>query len=159
MVKKILILQYVSVGERSICKSYHPVSLLSVVSKGFEKLVNIIIDHLEKCDLFSISGMVLGLPGQLQIFWQLCQIRALNSSARAFNSSWAARAAALDISKAFGRVWHARIFHRLRSYGISGQIFSLISSFLSNRRPSGGSGWEVFRRTVNYWSYTFSAIY
>ena len=55
-------------------------------------------------------------------------------SARAFNSSGAARAAALDISKTFGRVWHARIFHRLRPYGISGQIFGLISSFLSNRR-------------------------
>ena len=70
-------------------------------------------------------------------------------SARAFNSSGAARAAALDISKTFGRVWHARIFHRLRPYGISGQIFGLISSFLSNRRPSGGSGWEVFRRILS----------
>ena len=35
--------------------------------------------------------------------------------------------------KAFGRVWHAGLFHKLRSYGISGQIFGLISSFLSNR--------------------------
>ena len=39
----------------------------------------------------------------------------------------------LDISKAFDRVWHAGL-HKLKSYGISGQIFSLISSFLSNRR-------------------------
>ena len=41
---------------------------------------------------------------------------------------------ALDISKAFDRVWHAGLLHKLKSYGISGQIFSLISSFLSNRR-------------------------
>ena len=40
---------------------------------------------------------------------------------------------ALDISKAFDRVWHAGLLHKLKSYGISGQIFSLISSFLSNR--------------------------
>ena len=40
---------------------------------------------------------------------------------------------ALDISKAFDRVWHAGFIHKLKSYGISGQIFSLISSFLSNR--------------------------
>ena len=39
-----------NVGERSTAKNYHPVSLLSVVSKVFEKLVNPrIIDHLEKC--------------------------------------------------------------------------------------------------------------
>ena len=41
---------------------------------------------------------------------------------------------ALDISKAFNRVWHAGLLHKLKSYGISGQIFGLISSFLSNRR-------------------------
>ena len=41
---------------------------------------------------------------------------------------------ALDISKAFNRVWHAGLLHKLKSCGISGQIFSLISSFLSNRR-------------------------
>ena len=40
-------------GERSTAKNYRPVSLLSVVSKVFEKLVNNrIVDHLEKCGLF-----------------------------------------------------------------------------------------------------------
>ena len=43
-----------NVGERSTAKNYHPVSLLSVVSKVFEKFVNNrIVDHLEKCGLFS----------------------------------------------------------------------------------------------------------
>ena len=43
-----------NVGERSTAKNYHPLSLLSVVSKFFEKLINNgIIDHLEKCGLFS----------------------------------------------------------------------------------------------------------
>ena len=41
---------------------------------------------------------------------------------------------ALDISKAFDRVWHAGLLHKLKSYGISGQIFGLISFFLSNRQ-------------------------
>ena len=39
---------------------------------------------------------------------------------------------ALDISKAFDRVWHAGLLHKLKSYGILGQIFGLMSSFLSN---------------------------
>ena len=54
--------------------------------------------------------------------------------ARAFSRSGATRAVALDISKAFDRVWHAGLLYKLKSYGISGQIFGLISSFLSNRR-------------------------
>ena len=53
--------------------------------------------------------------------------------ARAFNRSGATRAVALDISKAFDRVWHADLLHKLRSYGISGQIFGLILSSLRNR--------------------------
>ena len=39
-----------------------------------------------------------------------------------------------DISKTFGRVWHAGLLHKRKSCGISGQIFGLISSFLSSRR-------------------------
>ena len=43
-----------NVRERSTAKNYHPVGLLSVVSKVFKKLVNKrIVDHLEKCGLFS----------------------------------------------------------------------------------------------------------
>ena len=43
-----------NVGERSNCKNYHPVSLLSVVSKVSEKLLsNKIVDHLEKRGIFS----------------------------------------------------------------------------------------------------------
>ena len=36
--------------------------------------------------------------------------------------------------KSFYRVWHAGLLHKLKSFGISGQIFGLLSSFLSNRR-------------------------
>ena len=43
-----------NVGERSPAKNYHLVSLYSVVSKVFEKLVNNrIVDHIGRCGLFS----------------------------------------------------------------------------------------------------------
>ena len=67
-----------NVRERSTAKSHRVVSLLSVVSKVFEKLVNnSIVDYLEKCGLFSISSMVLGLLDQLWIFLQLYLIELL----------------------------------------------------------------------------------
>ena len=52
----------------------------------------------------------------------------------AFNRSGATCAVALDISKAFDRVWHAGLLRKIKSYGISCQIFGLISSFLSNKQ-------------------------
>ena len=43
-----------NVGKRSIVKNCRRVSLLSVVSKVFEKLLNDrIVDHQEKCGIFS----------------------------------------------------------------------------------------------------------
>ena len=43
-----------NVGERATAKNYHSISLLSVLSKGFEKLLNNrFFDHLEKSVLFS----------------------------------------------------------------------------------------------------------
>ena len=38
---------------------------------------------------------------------------------------------AFDTFKVFDRVWHVSLLHKLKSYGISGQVFSLISFFPS----------------------------
>ena len=74
--------------------------------------------------------MVLGFLDQLQIFSQLYLIELL----ALFNKSGTTRTVALDISKVFDRVWNAGLFHKRKSYEISGQIFGFISSFLSNRQ-------------------------
>ena len=104
-----------NVGERSTAKNYRPVSLLSVVSKVFEKLVNNrIVDHLEKCGLF--SDFQYGFKSSQSTADLLTVVS--DRIAKAFNRSRATRAAALDISKAFGRVWHAGLLHQLKSYGI-----------------------------------------
>ena len=119
-----------NVGERSTAKNYHPVSLLPVVGKVFEKLVNNkIVHHLEKRGLF--SDLEYGFRSS-QSTVDLLTV-ASDRIARAFNRSGTTRAMALDISKAFDRVWHAGLLHKLTSDGISGQIFGLISSFLSNK--------------------------
>ena len=98
----------------------------------FEKLVNSrIVDHLEKCGLFS-DFQYYGFRSSRSTADFLTVIS--DRIAWAFNSSGATRAAALGISKAFDRVWHASLLHKLKSYEISGRIFDLISFFLSNRR-------------------------
>ena len=124
-----------NVGERSPAKNYCPVSLLSVFSKAFEKLVsNRIVDHLEKSGLFS------DFQYGFRFFRSTADLQTVMSDriARAFNRSEATRVVAHDISKAFSRVWHAGLPYKRRSYGISGQIFGLFGF--------GGSGWDVFTK-------------
>ena len=91
---------------------------------------NRIVDHLEKCGLFSYFYYGFRSSRSTEDLLTVVPDRI----ARAFNRSGATRAVAFDISKAVDRVWHAGLLHKIKFYGISGQILGLISSFLSNRR-------------------------
>ena len=72
-----------------------------MVSKVFEKFVNNrIIDHLEKCGLF--SDFQYGFRSSRSLADSLTVVS--DRSTRAFNRYGATRAVALDISKAFDRV-------------------------------------------------------
>ena len=105
--------------------------ILFVVSKVFEKLVNNrILDHLEKCGLF--SDFQYGFRSSRSTADLLTVVS--NRIARAFNRSGAARAVALDYPRLLTGFGMLVFFKNLKSYGISGQIFGFISSCLSNRR-------------------------
>ena len=107
-----LVSVFKNVVERSTGKNYHPVSLLSVVSKVFEKLINNkIVDRVEKCDLFFYFQYSFRYSRSAADLLTVVS----NRIARAFNRSGATRAVALDISKAFGRVWYAGLLHTLTS--------------------------------------------
>ena len=83
-----------------------------MVSKVLEKLVNNrIVDHLEKCGLF--SDFQYGFRSSRSTADLLTVVS--DRIARAFNRSGATRAVALGISKAFDRVWHAGLLHKLKS--------------------------------------------
>ena len=107
-------------SEKGVWQKYLPVSLLSVVSKVFERLVNNkLVDHIEKFGLFS----------DFQHGFKSSQSTADLLIVMSDRIARATRAVALNISKAFDRVWHAGLFHKLKSNGISGQTFGLILSF------------------------------
>ena len=82
-----------NVGERSTAKNYHPLSILSVVSKVFEKLVNNrIVDQLEKCGLF--SDFQYGFRSSRSTADLLTVV--FDRTGGAFNRSGATQAVALD---------------------------------------------------------------
>ena len=80
------------------------------------------VDHLDKSGLFSHFQYSFRPSRSTADLLTVVSDR----TARAFNRLGATRAVALDISKAFDKVWHAGLLHKLKSYGISGQIFSLL---------------------------------
>ena len=89
------------VGERSTAKNYNPVSLHSVVSKVFEKLINNrIINHQEKCGLF--SDFQYGFRSSQSTADLLTVVS--DRIARDINRSGTTPAVTLDISKVFSRV-------------------------------------------------------
>ena len=57
-----MVVVFKNIWNTSATKIYYPVSLLFVVNKFFEKLVNNkVVDHLEKFGFFLISSMTSGL--------------------------------------------------------------------------------------------------
>ena len=89
-------------------KNYHPVSLLSVINKAFENLVNNrIVDYLEKCGLFS--------DFQYGFISSRSTADLLTVVSDRIDSYGATRAVAFHISKAYDRVCHAGLLHKLEN--------------------------------------------
>ena len=122
---------------QNICHIHHTCPI-HIHYNVFEKLVNNrIVDHLEKYGLF--SNFQYGFRSSWSSYnWSSYNLLTdlltiVYEIARFFNRSRANQAVGLDISKVFDRVCLVGLLHKIKSYGISGQVFSLISCFLSKR--------------------------
>ena len=113
-------------GERSDPGKYYPISLLPIISKIFESFSNgSLTKHLD------ITGLFSDLLYGFHAFRSTADILTVLSE-HIYNSLDAGgetRAIALDISKAFDKVWHAG-FHKLNAYGVVGPILHGYLSFL-----------------------------
>ena len=49
------------------------------------------------------------------------------------NPSLEVRSVFLDISKAFDKVWHKGLLYKLKSMGISGELYNPLENYLSGR--------------------------
>ena len=117
-------------GERSDPRNYRPISLLSIISKVFESLINSALTrHLESLHLFSDHQYGFRSGRSSADALTVLSERVY----RSLNACGETRAIALDISKAFDEVWHRGLLHKLKSYGISGTLLDLIRSFLTGR--------------------------
>ena len=103
---------------------------MTFASKIFESFIN---DSLTKH--LDITGLFSDLQYGLRAFRSTADIPTVLSE-RIYNlldAGGETKAIALDISKAFDKVWHAGLHHKLKAYRAVGPILSILESFLQER--------------------------
>ena len=76
-----------------------------------------------------------------------------NTFCQALDSGKEVRAVFCDISKAFDRVWHVGLLHKLKAAGITGEVLDWFKHYLSDRKqrvviPGAVSDWVFIRAGV-----------
>ena len=110
--------------------NYRPISLLPVMGKVMERVVNqSVVSFLRHHDL--LNDRQYGFLSERSTADLLTVL--FQTWSDALDSGSEVRTISLDISKAFDKVWHDGLLAKLQSYGISGPLFDWLKDYLSNR--------------------------
>ena len=118
-------------GNKQNLENYHPVSLLPICGKFFEKLISN-----EMFSFFLANNLLEPKKSGFKPS-DSCINQLLSISHKIYSSSddeFEVRSVFLDISKAFDKVWHERIRFKLKQNGISNDLLNILSHFLQNRK-------------------------
>ncbi|MCG8047724.1 MAG: reverse transcriptase domain-containing protein [Candidatus Thiodiazotropha endolucinida] len=137
-------------GDQSVVSNYRPISLLNSESKLFEKLIfKHLFNHLQANNVLSSlqSGFI---PGDSTVN-QLAFL--YHTFCEALDNGKEVRAVFCDISKAFDRVWHVGLIHKLVAAGVTGEVLNWFKNYLDDRRqrvvlPGAISDWTYIRAGV-----------
>ena len=113
-----------------LVSNYRPISLLSSVSKVFERVIfNKIYNF---CDLNAIlTTKNSGFKKRDSTINQL--IHLTHMIHKGLDDDQKVAMIFLDITKAFDKIWHYGLLHKLKRIGINGSLLKLIESYLKNR--------------------------
>ena len=110
--------------------NYRPISITSVLSKVFERLVSVHLGRFMKCSGVLPTTQFANREGLGTCDAFLCVSHKLQS---ALESGQEVRFVQIDFSAAFDWVNHQGILYRLCSVGSGGSLLSILTQFLSNR--------------------------
>jgi len=117
-------------GERNKASNYCPISLTSIACKCLEHIVfRQIMAHFEHHSILHDSQH--GFRKNRSCKSQL--ILTTHDLARGLDDKSQIDVVLLDFSKAFDKVPHCRLLHKLGHYGVRGQTSRWISAFLAGR--------------------------
>ena len=117
--------------EKNIPTNFRPISLLSVVGKVMERIIydktyNFLIDNKVLSQLLAAYQPRSSMTCQILELYDQLQEAMVEGKEILF--------VFCDISKAFDRVWHAGILHKLWEAGITGSLLRWFTNYLSDRR-------------------------
>ena len=110
--------------------SYRPISLLSSISKLFERIIlNRMMSHINENSIFADEqfGFRLGHSTTHQL------LRVTNFIRSNKSEGYSTGAALLDIEKAFDSVWHKGLIAKLSRFNFPIYIVKIIQNYLSDR--------------------------
>jgi len=117
-------------GVKSDPNNYRPISLLPIISKVMESIVNDQLrKHLFKLNL--LSNHQFGFRPHHSTFDMLTY--CTQTWENALDKGQEAIAVSLDISRAFDSVWHSGLLSKLMTAGIGGYLYRWIRDFLYDR--------------------------
>ena len=119
-------------NDKQLVENYRPISPLPIFAKIFEKnIFNRIYNFLLEEDLLNPNQS--GFRPSDSCINQLLAITHEIFETFHCNPPLEVRSVFLDISKAFGKVLHKGLLYKLKSMGISGDLFNLHENYLSGR--------------------------
>ena len=107
-------------NDKQLVESYRPISLLPIFGKKCEKII------FNKMYHFLLEERLLNLNQSGFRPSDSCMNQLLAPTLEV-------RSVFLDISKAFYKLWHESLLFKLRSMGISGELYNLLGNYLSDR--------------------------
>ena len=119
-------------NDKQLVKNYRPISLLPIFGKIFEKIIfNKIYHFLLEERLLNPNQS--GFRPSDSCINQLLTITHKTFKAFDCSPTLEVRSVFLDISKAFDKMCHEGRLFKLRFMGISGELYNLLGSYLSDR--------------------------
>ena len=117
-------------GAKNKAENYRPVSLTSVTCKLLEHIITSnMMRYLERNNI--LTDLQHGFRRKRSCETQL--ITTVQDLAKTMDDKGQTDLILLDFSKAFDKVPHVRLMHKLHQYGIRGSTHKWIKDFLSNR--------------------------